>query len=96
MFPIISSATSCASSIVPPTSGISLVVTSNVPTTFTPFTYAVFPSIISLANAVASDVSTPSPFAFNLVSQGYLDVLKYEDRIEFIKRMHQAIINQID
>ena len=38
----------------------------------------------------------PSPFAFNLVSQGYLDVLKYEDRIEFIKRMHQAIINQID
>jgi ATP-dependent Lhr-like helicase len=38
----------------------------------------------------------PSPFAFNLVAQGYLDVLKYEERIEFIKRMHQAIINKID
>ncbi len=38
----------------------------------------------------------PSPFAFNLVAQGYLDVLKYEDRIEFIRRMHQAIIKEID
>ena len=38
----------------------------------------------------------PSPFAFNLVAQCYLDVLKYEERIEFIRRMHQAIINQID
>ncbi|PKL68552.1 MAG: ATP-dependent helicase [Methanobacteriales archaeon HGW-Methanobacteriales-1] len=37
----------------------------------------------------------PSPFAFNLVAQGYLDVLKYEERIEFIKRMHQAIIKEI-
>jgi len=38
----------------------------------------------------------PSPFAFNLVAQSYLDVLKYEERIEFIRRMHQAIINEID
>ncbi len=37
----------------------------------------------------------PTPFAFNLVSRGYLDVLKYEDRAEFIKRMHQAIIDRI-
>ncbi|HSO25910.1 MAG TPA: ATP-dependent helicase [Methanobacteriaceae archaeon] len=37
----------------------------------------------------------PSPFAFNLVAQGYLDVLKYEERIEFIKRMHQAIVKEI-
>ncbi|MBI5460433.1 ATP-dependent helicase [Methanobacterium sp.] len=37
----------------------------------------------------------PSPFAFNLVSQGYLDVLKYEERIEFIRRMHEAIIKEI-
>ncbi|MGL6299194.1 MAG: hypothetical protein ACRC1M_08530, partial [Methanobacteriaceae archaeon] len=41
------------------------------------------------------DTKIPSPFAFNLVSSGYLDVLKYEDRIEFIKRMHQAIIDKI-
>ena len=38
----------------------------------------------------------PSPFSFNLVAQCYLDVLKYEERIEFIRRMHQAVINQID
>jgi len=37
----------------------------------------------------------PTPFAFNLVAQGYLDVLKYEDRIEFIRRMHQAVIDEI-
>ena len=37
----------------------------------------------------------PSPFAFNLVAQSYLDVLKYEERIEFIRRMHQAIIKEI-
>lgn len=42
------------------------------------------------------DTVIPTPFAFNLVSQGYLDVLKYEDRVEFIKRMHQAIINEIE
>ncbi len=41
------------------------------------------------------DTRIPSPFAFNLVAQGYLDVLKYEDRIEFIRRMHQAIIREI-
>lgn len=38
----------------------------------------------------------PTPFAFNLVAQGYLDVLKYEDRIEFIRRMHQAVLNEIE
>ncbi|OED30920.1 ATP-dependent helicase [Methanosphaera sp. WGK6] len=38
----------------------------------------------------------PTPFAFNLVSRGYLDVLKYEDRSEFIKRMHEAIIEKIN
>jgi len=37
----------------------------------------------------------PSPFAFNLVAQGYLDVLKYEERMEFIRRMHQAILKEI-
>lgn len=41
------------------------------------------------------DTQIPSPFAFNLVSQSYLDVLKYEERIEFIRRMHQAIIKEI-
>lgn len=42
------------------------------------------------------DTVIPTPFAFNLVSRGYLDVLKYEDRSEFIKRMHEAIIKKIN
>ncbi|WP_414468776.1 ATP-dependent helicase [Methanobacterium sp. ACI-7] len=41
------------------------------------------------------NTTIPSPFAFNLVAQCYLDVLKYEERIEFIRRMHQAIVSQI-
>lgn len=42
------------------------------------------------------NTTVPTPFAFNLVSRGYLDVLKYEDRSEFIKRMHEAIIKRIN
>ena len=42
------------------------------------------------------DTTIPSPFAFNLVAQSYLDVLKYEERVEFIRRMHQAIIREIE
>lgn len=37
----------------------------------------------------------PSPFAFNLVMQGYVDILKMEDRIEFLKRMHESVMSQI-
>jgi len=37
----------------------------------------------------------PSPFAFNLIAQGYMDILKMEDRLEFIKRMHQIILKRI-
>ena len=33
----------------------------------------------------------PSPFAFNLIIQGYTDVLKMEDRMEFLKRMHDMV-----
>ena len=38
----------------------------------------------------------PSPFAFNLVLQGYLDTIKMEDRIEFIKRMHSYVLAKIN
>ena len=41
------------------------------------------------------NVALPSPFAFNLYSQGYTDVLKIEDRVEFIKRMHQMVLAKI-
>jgi ATP-dependent Lhr-like helicase len=33
----------------------------------------------------------PSPFAFNLILQGYSDVMNMEDRIEFVKRMHEMV-----
>jgi ATP-dependent Lhr-like helicase len=41
------------------------------------------------------DTVIPSPFAFNLVSQGYLDVLTQTDKAEFSKRMHKAILQKI-
>jgi ATP-dependent Lhr-like helicase len=37
----------------------------------------------------------PSPFAFNLVLQGYVDILKVEDRIEFVRRMHDLVLQEI-
>ncbi len=37
----------------------------------------------------------PSPFAFNLVTQGYTDILRMEDKIEFIRRMHQMVLAKI-
>ena len=39
--------------------------------------------------------SSPSPFAFNLVLQSYWDVLKLEDRLEFLRRMHQVVMAKI-
>jgi ATP-dependent Lhr-like helicase len=38
----------------------------------------------------------PSPFAFNLVLQGYTDILKMEDKFEFLKRMHESILEKIN
>ncbi len=37
----------------------------------------------------------PSPFAFNLVLQGRLDVLKIEDKIDFLRRMHNMVLAKI-
>ncbi len=37
----------------------------------------------------------PSPFAFNLVLQGSTDIMKIEDKIEFIRRMHQMVLAKI-
>lgn len=38
----------------------------------------------------------PSPFAINLVLQGYSDLLRIEDKIEFMKRMHKEIMKEIE
>ncbi|HLC65509.1 MAG TPA: ATP-dependent helicase [Candidatus Nanoarchaeia archaeon] len=42
------------------------------------------------------NTKTPSPFAFNLVAQGYVDVMKIEDRVEFIRRMHEKVMREIE
>ncbi len=39
--------------------------------------------------------SLPSPFAFNIVLQGYLDILKMEDKIKFLRNMHTLILAKI-
>ena len=40
--------------------------------------------------------SVPSPFAFNIVLQGFTDIMKIEDRIEFMRRMHEQIMAKIN
>ncbi len=37
----------------------------------------------------------PSPFAFNLIAQGISDILKIEDRVEFLRRMHRNVLAKI-
>ena len=38
----------------------------------------------------------PSPFSISLVTQGYADLLKIENKIEFLKRIHEEIIGRIE
>lgn len=38
----------------------------------------------------------PSPFAFNLIIMGYSDIMKMEDRMAFLKRMHNMVIAKIE
>jgi hypothetical protein len=44
---------------------------------------------------VERSTDLPSPFSFNLVMQGYVDILKIEDRVEFVKRMHEMVLEEI-
>ena len=37
----------------------------------------------------------PTPFAMGLIGQGYMDVLRAEERREFIRRMHEALLERI-
>lgn len=41
------------------------------------------------------ETQIPSPFALNLIARGYTDILKAEDRHEFIKRMHNMVLAKI-
>ena len=37
----------------------------------------------------------PSPFALNLIARGYSDILRAEDRLAFIRRMHTMVLAKI-
>lgn len=39
--------------------------------------------------------TVPTPFAFNISLQGYLDILKIEDKHEFLQRMHNQVLAKI-
>ncbi len=39
--------------------------------------------------------TVPSPFAFNIVLQGRLDLLKMQDKIEFLRKMHEYVLSKI-
>jgi ATP-dependent Lhr-like helicase len=42
------------------------------------------------------ETSLPSPFSLSLIMQGYSDLIKIEDRIEFLKRMHKLVMGKIE
>jgi len=44
---------------------------------------------------VEIETTIPSPFALNLALQGYMDVLRIEDKYEFLRRMHEQILAKI-
>ncbi|HLD01064.1 MAG TPA: ATP-dependent helicase [Candidatus Nanoarchaeia archaeon] len=41
------------------------------------------------------NTSLPSPFAFGLILAGYSDVIKIEEKQEFLRRMHQQVLAKI-
>lgn len=44
---------------------------------------------------VEMNTEIPSPFAFSLIAGGYSDVIKIEDKQEFLKRMHEIVMAKI-
>lgn len=41
------------------------------------------------------ETQIPSPFAFGLIADGYSDVIRIEDKQEFLRRMHQEVLARI-
>ncbi len=41
------------------------------------------------------DAGLPSPFAFGLIMEGYGDIIRIEDKQEFLRRMHQEVLARI-
>jgi len=42
------------------------------------------------------ETDIPSPFSLNLIMQGHYDLVRMEDKIEFLKRIHKSLQNKID
>jgi ATP-dependent Lhr-like helicase len=42
------------------------------------------------------NLNTFSPFSFNLIAQGHYDLVKLEDRLSFIKRMHEKVMQHVN
>lgn len=42
-----------------------------------------------------ASTSVPSPFALNLLTQGKIDMLSFEDKLDFLKRMHQYTLAKV-
>ncbi len=43
-----------------------------------------------------SDVKIPSPFSLNLLLQGHMDLMRIEDKQDFLKRMHDVYVQEIE
>ncbi len=41
------------------------------------------------------NTAMPSPFAFSIVLEAHTDVMRMEDKMEFLKRMHQRVMEKI-
>jgi ATP-dependent helicase Lhr and Lhr-like helicase len=39
--------------------------------------------------------SMPSPFAFSIVLESHTDIMRIEDKMDFLKRMHKKVLSQI-
>lgn len=56
----------------------------------------VIDEIISNRTAIVEvPTDIPSPFAFSLIAGGYSDVIRIEDKQEFLKRMHEMVMARI-
>lgn len=55
-------------------------------------------SDIEKKNITLKEIETkvPAPFSLNLALQGYVDILRIEDKYEFLRRMHQRILAKIE
>jgi len=44
---------------------------------------------------IETNVKSPSPFAFGIFIQGMSDIMKMEERLDFVKRLHKTVMTEI-